>query len=82
MKHADIIKIFGGVIPLQKALGHRHPTTVRAWQAAGKIPAWRWGDLLRLSQDVNAVSFKRLDPGDERRSRRKLTRYDFVQNDL
>ena len=50
MKHKKIIESFGGVRYLQRALKHKHHTTVQAWYYAndgqGKIPRWHWDAVL------------------------------------
>lgn len=38
-----------GVRFLAAALGHKHPTTVRSWLNAGKIPHERWAEILTCS---------------------------------
>ena len=37
----NIVDEFGGMTPMSKALGHRHPTTVQGWLNSGRIPRWR-----------------------------------------
>lgn len=37
----NLIEQFGGVRPLSRALGHKHPTTVQSWKEAGHVPVWR-----------------------------------------
>jgi hypothetical protein len=34
-----IIKKFGGMSALARALGHKHVTTVQGWRDSGRIPA-------------------------------------------
>tara|TARA_R110000744_G_scaffold65771_1_gene134685 strand:+ start:402 stop:602 length:201 start_codon:yes stop_codon:yes gene_type:complete len=50
MDHDKIIDRFGGVMQLSAKLGHKHPTTVRAWYRKKKIPVWRREVVLRLAR--------------------------------
>ncbi|HYF40909.1 MAG TPA: GIY-YIG nuclease family protein [Ramlibacter sp.] len=34
-----IVRRFGGLAPLSRALGHKHPTTVQGWLRSGWVPA-------------------------------------------
>lgn len=46
MKHREIIQKFGGIRPMQIALGHTNPTTVQAWHKRDHIPHWRTHEVL------------------------------------
>lgn len=50
MKHGEIINLFGGIRPLARALGHKNATTVQAWAEKGKIPTWRWHEVLKAAR--------------------------------
>ena len=47
---ADIIKEFGGLQAMTRALGHRHPTTIQAWRDRGVIPNWRQHEILEAAK--------------------------------
>ena len=48
----NIIKKFGGLSALAKALGHSHPTTVQGWRDRGGIPARRQPDVLAKAREL------------------------------
>ena len=50
MNHKSIIALFGGTRPLARALGHVNPTTVNYWATTGKIPRWRWHEILAAAK--------------------------------
>ena len=50
MKHDEIIAKFGGVRSCAFALGHNNPTTVQAWKSTGRIPKWRWHEVLAAAR--------------------------------
>lgn len=37
-----VLKRFGGLTALARALGHRNPTTVQGWKETGAIPPKHW----------------------------------------
>ena len=45
-----IISRFGGLAPMARALGHRHPTTVQGWKARGVIPARQQSQVLEAAR--------------------------------
>lgn len=49
-----IIRRFGGLTALSRALGHKHPTTVQGWKERGFIPQQRHGEVMTaaLANDV------------------------------
>jgi hypothetical protein len=55
-----IIKKFGGVNPLSRALGHTNPTTVRGWLLSGFIPP-RQHDKVWNAAQANGVSLSLAD---------------------
>ncbi|WP_414885980.1 carph-isopro domain-containing protein [Sphingomonas sp. Root50] len=54
-----IIRQFGGIRPLARALQHRNPSTVLGWWKRNIIPARQQPNVLRLAQelglDINAA---------------------------
>jgi len=40
-----LIKAFGGLSAMARALGHAHASTVQGWQARGVIPRWRYYEI-------------------------------------
>lgn len=36
-----LVRRFGGLTAMARALGHSHPSTVQGWQQRGAIPRWR-----------------------------------------
>lgn len=40
-----VIKRFGGLTALARALGHKYPTTVQGWRESGKIPPKQWPNI-------------------------------------
>ncbi len=41
-----LIAAFGGLTPTARALGHKHVTTVDGWRRSGRVPSWRWPEVL------------------------------------
>lgn len=50
MKATEIINLFGGIRPLAKVLGHKHPSTVQNWYERNAIPKWRHHEVLAASR--------------------------------
>lgn len=48
-----VIAAFGGLSKMARALGHKHVTTVHAWQKAGRIPDWRWHEIRAAATRAN-----------------------------
>lgn len=44
-----VIRRFGGIASLARALGHRHRSTVQGWGEEGRIPMARWPDIERVA---------------------------------
>lgn len=44
-----VIRLFGGLTPLSKALGHRNPTTVQGWWKRESIPPSRYEAILSVA---------------------------------
>lgn len=49
MKHRQIIRLFGGIRPMAKALRVKNPSTVQYWKAAGTIPPRWWPAILKAA---------------------------------
>lgn len=47
---ARIIELFGGVGPMARELGHKHPTTVAHWKKTGRIPQKRWDEVIAIAE--------------------------------
>ena len=45
-----IIGKFGGVYPMARALGHRHPTTVQGWLSRGYVPPRQHNSIWEAAQ--------------------------------
>lgn len=45
-----IVDLFGGLTPMARALGHRHPSTVQGWKARGVIPARQQAQVLEAAK--------------------------------
>ncbi len=62
MKTQKIINLFGGVRPMAKILGHKHPTTIQYWIKNG-VPKWRYEEIIkaakRLGIKLTESSFER-----------------------
>ena len=51
MTPREIIDLFGGVRPMQKALDHSHPTTVAYWFKKNHIPKWRRSEIMKAARN-------------------------------
>ncbi|MGE4528116.1 MAG: carph-isopro domain-containing protein [Rhodospirillaceae bacterium] len=40
-----LVKAFGGLSAMARALGHAHASTVQGWAARGAIPRWRFYEI-------------------------------------
>ncbi|MBN2752619.1 MAG: hypothetical protein JXQ84_07910 [Rhodospirillaceae bacterium] len=40
-----LVKVFGGISAMARALGHAHPSTVQGWKERGAIPRWRYYEI-------------------------------------
>lgn len=67
---ADLIRAFGGLTAMARALGHAHVSTVQGWGERGRIPPWRMYEIRdyvnRLEKPalVEALDrYERLRPG-------------------
>ncbi len=49
MQAKEIIRLFGGIRPMQTALGHKNASTVQYWADKG-IPHWRYGEILEAAR--------------------------------
>lgn len=58
--HQEIIRRFGGVRALAKALGHKNASTVQGWYERACIPTRRQSEILGLA----AKTGTRLTPSD------------------
>ena len=47
---ARVIEKFGGINPMSRALGHKHASTVQGWSNSGRIPEWRWPEILQAAR--------------------------------
>lgn len=45
-----VIRKFGGLTALSKALGHQNPTTVQGWKERGFIPVRQQGAVLAAAR--------------------------------
>jgi hypothetical protein len=52
MNACEIIELFGGIRPMAKALGHKHPSTVQAWADNESIPHWRFYEILTAARKM------------------------------
>jgi hypothetical protein len=63
---ADLIGCFGGIRPMQAALGEKYPNVIQNWQAAGRIPHYRKNQICAAIQErriaVDAEIIARLFP--------------------
>lgn len=61
-----LVRRFGGLTAMARALGHAHPTTVQGWRERGAIPRWRIYEIRnsrRAQTDPEiAAILDRLDP--------------------
>ena len=63
-----LVRGFGGLTAMARALGHAHPSTVQGWQQRGAIPRWRIYEIrhsiaARSNPAVREI-LDRLDPHD------------------
>lgn len=61
-----LVRRFGGLSAMARALGHAHPTTVQGWRDRGAIPRWRIYEIrnsrpAQVDPEV-AELLERLDP--------------------
>lgn len=47
-----VIRKFGGLSPLARALGHRNVTTVQGWRVRGSIPAAQQARVLSVARGL------------------------------
>jgi hypothetical protein len=63
-----LVRRFGGLSAMARALGHAHPTTVQGWRDRGTIPRWRIYEIRqsKLGQTDAEIAglLDRLDPRD------------------
>jgi len=63
-----LVRCFGGLTAMARALGHTHPTTVQGWKQRGAIPRWRIYEIrqskLGRGNPEVAEIVGRLDPRD------------------
>lgn len=45
-----LIAEFGGLTKMARALGHKHVTTVQGWRKSGRIPHWRYHEILSAAE--------------------------------
>jgi hypothetical protein len=50
-----LIMAFGSLTKTAKALGHKHPTTVDGWRRSGRIPNWRWPEVIAGAERAGVV---------------------------
>ncbi|WP_440978590.1 carph-isopro domain-containing protein [Sphingomonas pseudosanguinis] len=50
MKVRSIIRLFGGIRPMARALGHATHSTVQGWWLRDTIPAKRQAEVLRAAR--------------------------------
>ncbi len=50
----EVVAAFGGLTKAARALKHKSVTTVDGWQRSGRIPYWRYDEILTAakSEDV------------------------------
>lgn len=41
----ELVRAFGGLTAMSRALGHRHPSTVQGWLTRGAVPYWRFNEI-------------------------------------
>lgn len=46
----NLINAFGGLSKMARALGHKHVTTVQGWRDSGRIPHWRYHEILSAAE--------------------------------
>lgn len=50
----QLFQLFGGLRPCAKALGTKYPSTLQAWQKAGRVPWW-WERHIRDAAAAHKV---------------------------
>ncbi|HEB80222.1 MAG TPA: bifunctional diguanylate cyclase/phosphodiesterase, partial [Rhodospirillales bacterium] len=45
-----LMKKFGGMSAMARALGHKYPTTVQGWKDSGAIPHWRFASVIAAAK--------------------------------
>ena len=51
----EVIAAFGGLVKTQRALGHKHASTVFGWKKNNKVPHWRYPEILAAARKEGVV---------------------------